>query len=72
MDHVLAFRAWPAAPNAGVIFPISSVLGCCNRFPAGAPVMGIFCPGDGRKPPENAWKKGVVNLYLVFETDSGH
>jgi hypothetical protein len=26
----------------------------------------------GKNPPEFGWKKGVVNLYLVFETDGRH
>jgi hypothetical protein len=68
MDHVLAFRARRAAPNAGVIFPISSVLGGCSRCPTASPVMGFFAPAENKK----CWKKGVVNLYLVFGTDSGH
>jgi hypothetical protein len=62
MDHVLAFRAWPAAPNAGVIFPISSVLGGCSRCATASPVMGFFCPGGDQKPSKIAGK----NVLLTY------
>jgi hypothetical protein len=63
MDHVLAFRAWPAAPNASVIFPISSVLGGCSRCPTASPAMGFFAPAGIKNPPKIAGKK-VLLTYI--------
>ena len=57
MDHVLAFRAWPAAPDAGLISPISSVLGGCSRCPTASPAMGFLCPAEGRKLSRKCWQK---------------
>jgi hypothetical protein len=31
-----------------------------------------FLPGSSSKPLKNCWKKGVVNLYLVFQADDRH
>jgi hypothetical protein len=63
MDHVLAFRAWPAAPNAGMIFPISSVLGGCSRCATASPAMG-FCAHDVEQNLSKSVGKNVLLTYI--------
>jgi len=72
IDHVPAFGAWPAAPNAG---PKTSVF---QLFRAVAAVFRRFFShafahvSAADQGAEISWQKRVVNLYLVFRTDADH
>jgi hypothetical protein len=53
-------------------FPDFQRFGRLQRLSDGLSSHGIFCPGRDQKSSKNCWKKGVVNLYLVFGADGGH
>ena len=62
MGHVLAFRAWPAAPDASVIFPISSVLDGCSRVQRPLQPWEFFALAEDENLPKIAGK----NVLLTY------
>jgi hypothetical protein len=53
-------------------FPDFQRFGRLQLLSDGLSSHGIFLSRQGTKPSENCWKKGVVNLYLVFGAETGH